>query len=133
MNASVEQRAPAAAPRRARARFELLFAGSWLACGLFALPGAIYAVGQSLLGPYGENRGLGAFYADFVRDLAEPAGRAWAIALGPLILAYLLRLVFIGAREGRSAVDDASHHDPDFSAASLSHEGRRVEPRISAE
>jgi len=82
---------------RRRVRFEAIFASIWLAIGLFALPAAIFSVGGALLGPYGDNRGLGRFYGDFFGDLAEPSIRAWAIALGPLALISVLRLIFAGA------------------------------------
>ena len=50
---------------RRRARFELIFASVWLAVGLVVLPATIFAVGGALLGPYGDNGGLGRFYGDF--------------------------------------------------------------------
>ena len=92
----MDARQPLSTPRL---RFELIFASIWLAVGLFVLPAPIFAVGGALLGPYGENGGrLGRFYGDFFGDLAEPSVRAWAIALGPLVLISLLRLVFAGRR-----------------------------------
>jgi hypothetical protein len=116
---------------RHRARFELIFTSIWLAVGLFVLPAAIFAVGRALLGPYGENGRLGRFYGDFFGDLAEPTVRAWAIALGPLVLISLLRLVFAGA--GRAdEVPQAADDDPG-PPRRRSEEARRVEPRISAE
>lgn len=84
--------------RAGRLRFELIFASLGLAFGLFLLPALIYSVGAALLGPYGEKAGLSTFYVDFYGDLAEGAGRAWILALGPLALIYLLRAVFIGVR-----------------------------------
>src|SRR5690606_26374968 len=68
-----------------RLRFEAISASIWLAFGLFALPAASYAVGATLLGPYQEDprrAGLGAFYAEFFSDLAQPSGRAWWLAVG---------------------------------------------------
>src|SRR5262245_18865182 len=79
---------------RRRARFEGIFASIWLAIGLFALPAAIFAVGGALLGPYGDTCRLGRFYGDFFSDLAEPSLRVWALALGPLALISILRLIF---------------------------------------
>ncbi|MET0535266.1 MAG: hypothetical protein ABW171_13690 [Steroidobacter sp.] len=89
---SAEQR------RTHRLRFELIFASVGLAFGLFLLPALIFWVGAALLGPYGEKAGLSTFYVDFYGDLAEGAGRTWSVALGPLLLVYLLRAVFIGVR-----------------------------------
>lgn len=114
---------------RRRARFELIFASIWLAVGLFALPATIFAVGGSLLGPYGDNGGLGRFYGDFFGDLAEPSIRAWAIALGPLVLISILRLVFAGAGrtpEKPQAERPAPPHR-------TSEDNRRVEPRVSTD
>jgi hypothetical protein len=111
---------------RRRARFELIFTSIWLAVGLIVLPATVFVVGGALLGPYGDNRGLGRFYGDFFGDLAEPSGRAWALALGPLVLISLLRLVFAGAGRGQQEPEDrptTPRHSPE--------EARRVEPRVS--
>jgi hypothetical protein len=109
-----------------RLRFELIFASAWLAAGLFVLPAVIYAVGATLLGPYGSDKGVGTLYADFFRDLAEPSGRTWAIALGPLTVVTLVRAVFLGARTPRGEPDDA----PQTSSARLPSDQVRVEPRV---
>ena len=116
---------------RRRARFEIIFASIWLAVGLFVLPATIYFVGGALLGPYGDDGGLGRFYGDFFGDLAEPSVRAWAIALGPLTLISLLRLVFAGVDHG----PPDPQAEPDRAAAPrrTAEEIRRVEPRVSVE
>jgi hypothetical protein len=96
-------------PRRNRARFELIFASLWLAFGLFLLPALIYWVGDALFGGYRENATLRTFYGDFFGDLADGSGRAWLLALGPLLLVYLLRAIFIGVKTepaAKSKVDD---------------------------
>lgn len=111
---------------RSRLRFELIFASVWLGIGLFLLPALIYLVGVLMLGPYGEGAGLGTFYVDFFRDLAGPSGRAWVIALGPLILVSVVRAVFIGARPGSIETDAAKHKEPSRPAP----ESTRVEPRV---
>jgi len=93
--------------RTRRLRFELIFASLGLAFGLFLLPALIYWVGAALLGAYRENAGLSSFYVDFYGDLADGAGRTWILALGPLVLIYLLRAVFIGVSSKKTvAVDD---------------------------
>jgi hypothetical protein len=114
---------------RRRARFELIFTSIWLAVGLLLLPAAIFAVGGSLLGPYGDNGGLGRFYGDFFGDLAEPSARAWALALGPLALISVLRLIFAGVGGGPQPPQAA----PDRPAEPRrgAEEARRVEPRVS--
>lgn len=112
---------------RSRLRFELIFASLWLAVGLFVMPAVIFGVGVLLLGPYGDGKGLGTFYADFFADLAEPSGRTWTIALGPLLLVSLLRLVFLRARDtSDSDEDDATHQEARRGVS----EHSRVEPRI---
>ena len=129
---------PAASPSdgagnryRRRARFEVIFTSIWLAVGLFALPATIFIVGGALLGPYGDNGGLGRFYGDFFGDLAEPSVRAWAIALGPLTLISLLRLVFAGA--GRDPQEPQAEQDRPATPRRTAEEVRRVEPSVSAE
>lgn len=115
---------------RRRARFELIFASIWLAVGLIVMPATIFAIGGALLGPYGDTGRLGRFYGDFLGDLAEPSVRAWAIALGPLVLISLLRLVFAGAGRGSPSPDSA----PDRPAPrKATDEARRVEPRVSTD
>ena len=113
---------------RRRARFELIFASIWLVVGLLVLPATIFAVGSALLGPYGDNGRLGRFYGDFFGDLAEPSMRAWAIALGPLVLISLLRLVF--ANTGRAPQEQ---QDQPAAPRRTAEEARRVEPRVSTE
>ena len=114
---------------RRRARFELIFASIWLAIGLFALPATIFVVGGALLGPYGDNGGLGRFYGDFFGDLAEPSVRAWAIALGPLVLISILRLVFAGAGSGPAKPEE----ERPAPSRRASEDSRRVEPRVSTD
>jgi hypothetical protein len=116
---------------RRRARFEAIFASIWLAVGLFVLPAAIFAVGGALLGPYGDNGRLGRFYGDFFGDLAEPSIRAWAIALGPLALVSVLRLIFAGA--GRGTEPPQASQAPTTAPRRSAEDARRVEPRVSAE
>jgi hypothetical protein len=112
---------------RRRARFELIFASIWLVVGLLVLPAIIFAVGGALLGPYGDSPRLGRFYGDFFGDLAEPSVRAWALALGPLALISILRLVFAGA--GREPQEP--QEPPDRPAAPRrTEEARRVEPSV---
>jgi hypothetical protein len=116
---------------RRRARFETIFASIWLAIGLFLMPAAIFFVGGALLGPYGDTGRLGRFYGDFFGDLAEPSVRAWMIALGPLTLISLLRLVFAGT--GRDPQERRGEPDRPSAPRRAAEEVRRVEPRVSAE
>ncbi|HET9444805.1 MAG TPA: hypothetical protein VFO35_01000 [Steroidobacteraceae bacterium] len=95
------------------------------------LPATIFVVGGALLGPYGESGGLGRFYGDFFGDLAEPSVRAWAIALGPLVLISLLRLVFAGV--GHGPQEPQAEPERQAPPRRTPEEVRRVEPSISAE
>ncbi|HEY0941244.1 MAG TPA: hypothetical protein VGE08_14185 [Steroidobacter sp.] len=99
-------------PRSNRLRFELIFASLWLAFGLFVLPALIFWVGSSLLEAYGENAGLSTFYVDFFGDLADGSGRAWTLALGPLLLIYVLRAIFIGVKSAPAAQADGDDEIP---------------------
>lgn len=121
-------------PTRRRLRFELVFASIWLGIGLFLLPALIYGVGDLLLGPYGEGAGLGRFYADFFSDLVAPSGRAWTLALGPLVLISVLRLLFLDVRASTSSdSDDDAPTASSPPATPRAHERSRVEPRVSLE
>lgn len=117
-----------------RVRFEVIFASVWLAIGLFALPALIYLVGVLMLGPYKPGAGLMQFYTDFFGDLAAPTLRAWILALGPLVLITLIRLIFWGipARTSEAATSDvaAAKEEPVRQEARTR---ERVEPRIDSE
>ena len=112
-------------PTRNRLRFELIFASACVGFGLLVLPALIYWMGAMMLGPYGEEAGLGAFYLDFFRDLAEPSARAWTLLLGPFATLSVLRLIFRKSPRSMPA-------EPDPPPASPSGP-RRVEPRVSAD
>jgi hypothetical protein len=77
-----------------RWRRELLIALAGIGVGLILLPILIYVVGVPLLGAYGGGSGIGAFYGDFVRNLAAGMLRTWFIVLAPYLLLGLLRLIF---------------------------------------
>jgi hypothetical protein len=117
-----------------RTRFELIFASVWLAVGLFLLPALIFWVGIVTLGPYGEGQGagMGTFYGDFFGDLAQGEVRAWALALGPLVLITLLRAIFWGARPKPEEPDVPAVSAP-APASARPADARRVEPRIGSE
>ena len=123
----------AAPSSRRRLRFELIFAAVWLVVGLLLLPALIFAVGGSLLGPYGDNGGLGRFYGDFFGDLGEPSVRAWAIALGPLVLISILRLIFVGTGRAPEKPGDQEEERPAAPRRHAAEDHRRVEPRVSGE
>jgi hypothetical protein len=117
-------------------RFELIFASIWLAVGFFVIPALIYLVGTLLLGPYGaseaDGAGLGSFYGAFFSDLVEPAGRVWVLALAPLVVISLLRLIFLNFKAAQS------HDEPTVSHRETQPEPQRrtrerVEPRVSGD
>lgn len=132
MNATLDD-APAAERTSARGRtgLELALASGLLAFGLFVLPAIVFVVGVALLGPYGENQSMGAFYANYFRDLAEPAGRTWIIALGPLLLVSVVRLLWLrrGATAEEPTQDDAMHQ----TRPPKTREHKRLEPSVSGD
>ena len=112
-------------PTRNRLRFELIFASACVGFGLLVLPALIYWMGAMMLGPYGEEAGLGTFYLDFFRDLAEPTARAWTLLLGPLATLSVLRLIFRKPSGPVLIEPEAPPANPPGP--------RRVEPRVSAD
>ena len=115
-----------------RVRFELIFGSVLLGIGLFVLPALIYTVGLSLLGPYGEGQGagLGTFYGDFFGDLAQGEVRTWLLALGPLLLISLIRLIFLGTHPRTAAPTEV---EPPIANPRSSEHRSRTEPRIGAD
>lgn len=71
------------------------FLGSILT-GLLVLPAMIYVVGVKMFDAYkgsGTATGITAFYADYAHDLATAHLSSWTVAVGPLVLIYILRLI----------------------------------------
>jgi len=128
---------PETLPRSShRLRFELILGSVLLALGLFAVPAIVYWVGIKLLGPYGEGAGvsLSTFYADFFGDLASGTGRAWNLALGPLVLVSLVRLLFVrrppnGLPEGE--LDEEARIAPPQPVPQQPPAARRKEPSVN--
>ena len=120
----------APAPHSSRLRFELILASLLLAFGLFVMPAVIFWVGISLLGPYGPGTTsgtLGTFYGDFFGDLASGSVRTWCLALGPLFLISVARVLFM--RKPDEPVDPPPETAPRRAAKTPI--DRRVEPRIT--
>lgn len=122
---------PEAAPHSHRLRFELIVGSALLAVGLFVVPAAVYLVGNALLESYGENATLGTFYADFFGDLASASGRAWTLALGPLVLISWVRLLFLKRKAEPAPDEDAASPPPTRVRPATEASGRRIEPRVS--
>ena len=74
-------------------RREVAWLVTALLFGTLALPMLAYYTGLELLGPYVKG-GLGAFLADFATALARLRWYSWAMALGPLAVASLWRLLW---------------------------------------
>lgn len=71
-------------------RRELYFTLASLACGLLLVPILIWGAGHLVLGAY-TNGGLGPMLADFYRGLFALSAPFWIVALGPLVLLWMLR------------------------------------------
>ncbi|MET0497893.1 MAG: hypothetical protein ABW106_06445 [Steroidobacteraceae bacterium] len=114
-----------------RLRLEMIVGSAWLAFGLFVVPAVIYWVGTATLGPYGENAGLSTFYGAFFADLASGAPRAWLLALGPLLLMSLIRLLYIGVGTRATATKTDDDDEPAQKPKPKPVAKRtRVEPRV---
>lgn len=78
-------------PQETRWKKELLICGALLAAGIVALPFAIYAVGQRVVGEYAPGQGaldlIGAIWA----ALAAFNPWAWLLVLSPYLVITLLR------------------------------------------
>jgi hypothetical protein len=105
-------------------RFELWFALSGLLVGLILLPGLIYAVGTLLLGPYSLPNGFLSFYGGLLADLGGGQMRAWAIVIGPYLVAATLR----GIWSLRPKAKDGSAEPPPRREPTGE---QRVEPKVS--
>lgn len=114
---------------RSRLRFELLLGSILLAIGLFLAPPLIYWTGFSLLGSYGENAGLSAFYGNFFADLASGTARVWILVSGPLVLTSLVRIVFIGAATPVTDADRPDDNEPGPGVINPAVK-KRIEPRV---
>lgn len=68
--------------------------------GLLLLPFLVHLTGRTLLGAY-SGGGAGAFFADYLRGLLTFRWYSWALALGPLLIVVLWR-VLLPARSGRN-------------------------------
>jgi thiamine transporter ThiT len=58
--------------------------------GVLALPFFVHFTGIRVLGDYAGG-GTGAFYGDFLRDLAALRWHSWTLALGPLLVVAIWR------------------------------------------
>ena len=87
-------------PASIRREFMLLAVA--LVFGLVAAPPLLWLVGSHTLGPYAGG-GLGSFLAAFYRALASGTFAYWMIAVGPYLIALLVRALFDIGRRPRAA------------------------------
>jgi hypothetical protein len=75
---------------------------------------------------------MSTFYGAFFADLASGAPRTWMLALGPLLLISIVRLIHIGVGVKRPDQDESSDDaPPPRQTQPPVKERRRVEPRVS--
>ncbi|HEX7237691.1 MAG TPA: hypothetical protein VF405_12060 [Gammaproteobacteria bacterium] len=70
---------------------EVTIAAALLAFGLLVLPFAVYFVGQSVLGEYGEGGGALALAENIWRDLLSFRPAAWILVSSPYLTIQLAR------------------------------------------
>lgn len=71
---------------------ELVLAGSLLGLGFFVLPGAVYLVGQTVVGEYPADGGVLALAVNVWADMVRGNPLALALVLSPYGIVQLLRL-----------------------------------------
>jgi hypothetical protein len=80
-------------------RRELIIYGLALLVGLLGMPFLVWFAGNRFLGPYthGPNLHAGPFalFSDYFVGLLHGSGVFWVVALGPLALLLLLRLLIL--------------------------------------
>jgi hypothetical protein len=67
--------------------------------GLLVLPFLVHLTGSTVLGAY-SGGGAGAFFADYLHGLLTLRWYSWALALGPLLIVVLWRILVL-APSGR--------------------------------
>jgi len=114
---------------RSRVTRELIVFGVALLIGAVAVPFAVWAVGDRILGPYvhGSNPHAGplALLGDVLRGLAQGAISDWIVVLGPFAIILFVRLAFALLR-GRP---DTAQKPP---APPLPRTPERREPTLSS-
>ena len=84
-------------------RRELILLAAALVLGLVAAPPLVWMWGSRALGPYGGG-GIGSFLAAFYAGLARGTFGYWMIAIGPYLIALVVRSL-IGVGRGAAATD----------------------------
>ncbi|MGH8221159.1 MAG: hypothetical protein ACREUT_21710 [Steroidobacteraceae bacterium] len=84
-------------------RREIILLAAALVFGLVAAPPLVWLAGSHTLGPYAGD-GIGSFLAAFYRGLASGTFGYWMIAVGPYLIALLVRAL-VGVVRGGTAAD----------------------------
>lgn len=93
--------------RKPKLALELALTLALLVVGTLVLPALIYWVGSKFFGAYSTtSAGLPAFYLNFGNDLTAAKLSAWTIAIGPLMLAFVVRVI-VGAIPFTSKTGDS--------------------------
>ena len=77
---------------RATIKREMVLAGSLLGFGLFVLPGAVYLVGQTVVGEYPAEGGVLALTINIWADMVRGNPLALVLVFSPYGVVQLLRL-----------------------------------------
>lgn len=77
---------------RASIKRELVLAGSLLGLGFFVLPGAVYLVGQTVVGEYPADGGMLALAVNIWADMVRGNPLALVLVFSPYGIVQLLRL-----------------------------------------
>ena len=77
---------------RSAVKRELVLAGSLLGFGLFVLPGAVYLVGQTVVGEYPADGGVLALAVNIWADMLRGNPLALVLVISPYGIVQLLRL-----------------------------------------
>ena len=77
---------------RTAVKRELVLAGSLLGFGLFVLPGAVYLVGQTVVGEYPADGGVLALAVNIWADMLRGNPLALVLVISPYGIVQLLRL-----------------------------------------
>jgi hypothetical protein len=92
-------------------RRELVIAGALLGAGFFALPFAIYWVGQRFVGEYAPDAGVWALAEQIWSDLLTLRPTAWLLVASPYLVAQLARLARGIWCAGRTVKPVTNSHD----------------------
>ena len=76
-----------------RITIELAILLGLLAAGFWLVPATVYLTGEAVLGPYGDDQGMGRFYLDLFARLVEGDALAWLLVSALYLTLLLLRIL----------------------------------------